>query len=322
MSFFFNVLGLISNEYNSSKSNDLSVKLFEKMYERNKLIHETSIAEEKRIFLIDSIQNIMQHKQQLNSDLIYSNKECEEDMLEVSSQRFQSIILASSVMFGTLSSVIVDGSLPDGVDLSLVYPYAISSTLSFSFLFISIVLSIEVVIRTYSFMFISARHQSRQIKNGKTQAIDILNSFKTKFVSRNNDDKTFVIASLKEEDTSKMFDKHEEAYSDTLDQRGKIIETLSREKSIQKISFDDYWNKTCSVYGQCALLSFYLGTACLLAAVAVYMYAIFYYDHNSSTSSWVSISVISAGFLYFIYMKISNYFQNIRQNNFILPSHV
>jgi hypothetical protein len=51
--------------------------------------------------------SLEKHFQQLNADLIGSSKESERDMFDQRNQQFQTILLASSVMFSALSTVII-----------------------------------------------------------------------------------------------------------------------------------------------------------------------------------------------------------------------
>lgn len=136
--------------------------------------HKLSLLESKRLYLLEILNNIEQHFQQLNSDLISSTKECELDMFNQRNQRFQTIILAASVMFGALSTAIVDGNLPLETWKCLIILFSITSTLSFAFLFLSIVLSIEVIIRATSFMYIRSNIQAKQIEKAIAMTSNII----------------------------------------------------------------------------------------------------------------------------------------------------
>ena len=100
----------------------------------------------------------------MNADLISSSKEGERDMFDQRNQSFQSIILASSVMFAALSTVIIQGFLPPDSSEFIFVAYALTCSLSFAFLFLSVVLSIEVILRASSFMYHRARQHTANLK--------------------------------------------------------------------------------------------------------------------------------------------------------------
>ena len=85
-------------------------------------------------------------------------------MFDQRNQSFQSIILASSVMFAALSTVIIQGFLPPDSSEFIFVAYALTCSLSFAFLFLSVVLSIEVILRASSFMYHRARQHTANLK--------------------------------------------------------------------------------------------------------------------------------------------------------------
>eukprot|EP01042_Synura_sphagnicola_P014459 gene14459-18296_t len=93
--------------------------------------HKKNLVETKRVYLLELFTNLEQHFQQLNADLISSSKEAERDMFDQRNQNFQTIILASSVMFTALSTVIIDGGLPSPTTEGLIVAFALTSALSF-----------------------------------------------------------------------------------------------------------------------------------------------------------------------------------------------
>ena len=120
--------------------------------EAEKNCHEKSLMTLKKTYLLDMFYSIQQHFQQLNSDLIGSTRESERDMFDQRNQGLQTIILASSVMFSALSTIIVQGYLPTNAAHVIFVMYAAFSTLSFLFLFLSIVICIEVSTAVFAFV--------------------------------------------------------------------------------------------------------------------------------------------------------------------------
>lgn len=126
--------------------------------------HRKDLLESKRNYLLEMFTNLEQHFQQLNADLIANSKEAERDMFDQRNQNFQAITLAASVMFGSLSTAIVDGLLPSSTDSWLIVTFALSSALSFAFLFFSMVICIEVMIHASHFMYGRARMHNQQLR--------------------------------------------------------------------------------------------------------------------------------------------------------------
>lgn len=126
--------------------------------------HRKDLLESKRNYLLEMFTNLEQHFQQLNADLIANSKEAERDMFDQRNQNFQAITLASSVMFGSLSTAIVDGLLPSATDSWLIVTFALSSALSFSFLFFGMIICIEVMIHASHFMYGRARMHNQQLR--------------------------------------------------------------------------------------------------------------------------------------------------------------
>lgn len=305
-------VGLFQSNAINKKSIELNKLIFEKLFEQSRELHEISITESKRTFLINTIQNTLQHFQQLNSDLINSTKECERDMIEVKSQRFQSIILAASVMFGALCSAIVDGNLPSNAHRYFVLFYAITTTLSFSFLFLSVVLSIELVIRVYRFMYEISKNQTKNVNDAIEQSKNIIDSFKDEInkINKSSQEKFQNFTQSSPELIDKFFLHHEYIQDKLLDQRSKIIESLGRIKN-SDYTFEKFWDQTCKKWGEIAIFSFYLGTLSLLISIGIFMFSVFYYDFNSKYASYSSIIILFVGLIIIIIVKKSLFRQGM-----------
>ena len=147
-----------------------------KELEMTKAMHEASMAlaqkqhakdmqTGKRIYLMETFTDLEQHFQQLNNDLMSSNRESESDMFDQCNQSLQTVLLGNCIMFGTLSTVIFQGFIcgtPEmnsnlvactEVDPYVFILYSSSSALSFAFLFLSIVLCVEVILLSTKFMY-------------------------------------------------------------------------------------------------------------------------------------------------------------------------
>ena len=130
--------GVALSEREHRQSMKLGKDLHDKSIKLASKLHNQSIQTEKRTYLMETFTDIEQHfqvrfylsyaqlrispilsflklilsppfYQQLNADLISSSKESERDMFDQRNQSFQTIILSASVMFGSLSTVIIQG---------------------------------------------------------------------------------------------------------------------------------------------------------------------------------------------------------------------
>ena len=111
-------------------------------------------------------------------------------MFDQRNQSFQSIILSASVMFAALSTVIIQGFLPPNANEFIYVSYALTCSLSFAFLFLSVVLSIEVILRASSFMYHRARRHTLDLKEAitKTKAkLDGMRNASTPAMSHSED---------------------------------------------------------------------------------------------------------------------------------------
>ena len=115
--------GVVASIYGYRKVNDYHQKELEKSKENHEKImaeakekHNLSMINTKKTYLLELFYSLDQHFLQLNADLISSGKESERDMFDQRSQNFQTLILAASVMFSALATVISQGYLPYTID--------------------------------------------------------------------------------------------------------------------------------------------------------------------------------------------------------------
>lgn len=121
---------------------------------------EVSIAA-KTTYMVESLVSVVEHFQQLDADLLDSARDSERDMFDQKNRHHQTIILSSSAMFSALATVIIQGILPNSTNNIIVALYGLSSSLSFAFLFISIILCIQIVRVSSEFMYTKAYKQRR-----------------------------------------------------------------------------------------------------------------------------------------------------------------
>ena len=162
--------GIVTGLVGLYQANNLHLKEKERARKRHeaamelaKQQHKKDLEIAKQTYLLQIFNSLEQHFQQLNADLIASSKESERDMFDQRNQSFQTIILSSSVMFSALTTVIVQGFLPGRSGNFLFIAYALTSSLSFAFLFLCIVICIEVIMRASSFMYDRANKHTKQL---------------------------------------------------------------------------------------------------------------------------------------------------------------
>lgn len=200
--------------YQQKKLHDIELKLNKKHHiqsiEKSQELTERSLNEVKRFYLLELFNDLEQHFQQLNADLIASCKEAERDMFDQRNQSLQTIILSASVMFGALSTVIVNGTLSEGTEQPVVWCFGVSSAVSFGALFTSIVLCIETVIRASLFMYRRAQIHTKQLQEAIDGTRQIMAKMRQKTEASFDTERLKKITSMNEEELENEWKSHEE----------------------------------------------------------------------------------------------------------------
>lgn len=281
--------------------------------------HENDMKLVKQTYLLDLFNSLEQHFQQLNADLISSSRESERDMFDQRNQSFQTIILASTVMFSALSNVIVQGTIPSDSGDFLLIAYSLTSSLSFFFLFICVVLCIELVIRISTFMYRRGKVHSNSLQSaindtkimmkalrGESSSFDPVRADSLQSSRFHND--RLSVSSLNSENNGssrsgtsrrniiKMgsneindeFEKHEPEIRRYLSQRQKI-------NQVEQHEFKRFWDESCEFWWMLAIWFFYGGSLNLLLALMVFMWAEFVIYYNCILGA--IIGVVLLGFI-------------------------
>lgn len=171
--------GVTQSRIIHAKEIEASRQHFARAMELAKKQHAEDMAGAKKTYLLELFYSLEQHFQQLNADLISSGRESERDMFDQRNQNFQTIILAASVMFSALSTVIVQGYLPLNASNIIFVSYALFCALSFASLFISIIVSLEVVRRASRFMYRRAHSHSKLLSTALHQTRNMMKDLMT-----------------------------------------------------------------------------------------------------------------------------------------------
>lgn len=138
----------------------------------------------KKTYIMSSIHDMERHFQQLNSDLLDGSKEFEKDMVDQRNLWSQTIILAATIMILATISVLVQGILPnkssehppndDIVANRLYFAYSVSNAGSMAFLFVTIVIYVEVVGRISKFSIERASQHAKNLKSAMFETQSLL----------------------------------------------------------------------------------------------------------------------------------------------------
>ena len=255
----------------------------------------------------------------------------------------------------------------------LIRPNFRMSLLLQAFLFLSIVLCIEVILRASSFMYNRARKHTTQLREAiqKTKMMmkrirggnfpEKLNddeeeweskAFESKVKNSRSDneseppkqtsvnyqsqglndkktpEKTLKfsavmtdsqqkkisrrkIAEMKEEDLQIEWERHEAEVHKYLEEREKINDQssvlVSADANSSRMSFEQFWRESCKFWADIAILFFYAGTANLLLAIMIYMWAEFFITYESPVGAVIAVVFIGVslvlGILLAIYLR-------------------
>jgi len=185
-------------------------------------------------------------------------------MYDASNQKLQTLILASTVMFVSLSTVMIQGNL--GAQPILILPniatvrcMAISGAASFFFLFISIVMCVELLNRSARFMMNMSDYQQIKIDKSNDEyeehvfgVDDPVYNLDSKIVR----DQWIGHETMMLKEIRKMRER-----------RRNIFQHPDK-KSFFRKSFSQFWTSIQSELW-CADLCFYLGAYCMLLATGI-----------------------------------------------------
>ena len=245
-----------------------------------------------------------------------------------------------------------------------------------AFLFLSIVLCIEVILRASSFMYNRARKHTTQLREAiqKTKMMmkrirggnfpekldddggeceskafesniknsrsndesESMNQKPTCYQSQGRNDKKTPekslkfsavmtdsqqkkisrrkIAEMKEEDLQIEWERHEAEVHKYLEEREKINDQssvlVSADANSSRMSFEQFWRESCKFWADIAILFFYAGTANLLLAIMIYMWAEFFIMYESPVGAVIAVVFIGVSLVLGILLAI-----HLRQND-------
>ena len=288
--------------------------------------HENDMKTVKQTYLLELFNSLEQHFQQLNADLIASSRESERDMFDQRNQSFQTIILASSVMFSALASIIVDGNLPVNSGKFLLVAYSLTCSLSFSFLFLSIVFCIELVIRTSSFMYKRGKSHTKSLRKAindtkgmmrdlrgesrghshsgglhesesEAQFTNLASTSGIAGESNNLRSIRRAISRMQPNEIEAEFERHEAEIRGYLKKRETLNDSAALTSYRDEVTgvkrpFKHFWEESCESWWSMAILLFYGGSLNMLLALMIFMWAQFYIFYNSIVAAIIGVSML------------------------------
>lgn len=285
---------IVSDIHIADEEKKRAIKLFNDSKKVDQDLFEEVIKVTKQCYLIDTAKELKQHAQQLDADYIYNLKESERDMFDQKNQQYQTVIVSASVMFSALSTVIIQGILPNNSTNLIFIAYSLTTSLSFGSLFLSIVICIEVISNASSFMFYKSSKLSEELRR--------INE-----VGPESDMQAMLekVMSIDKKDFDNVWQNHEKYLKEKLKKRDENNDVLAlRNLSVDNnhrnyynndgivLLFSDYFDENLKVWGQIGERLFYGGTYNLLLSIIIYMFSKFYLAYNSVAGASISVGLI------------------------------
>lgn len=232
------------------------------------------------------------------------------------------------VMFAALSTVMIEGVLPDDSTDFLFYLFAITCGISFSSLFLTIVICVETLLTASKFMV----SRTQMLNDGLNSSIEsikmlmqtldcpsnwkkIIPKLRTFLADIKNDENVnefkAELHSIGKRNSKKRSDKGKEKETISQLPKDQINETFNDAQTIVRLlhevrpkinssymvnndkqTFEIFWRDTCSDSSRLAINCFYLGTLFMLFAAMVFLYSQFTYTYDQEIAGLVSIFCI------------------------------
>jgi hypothetical protein len=236
--------------------------------------------------------------------LYNSSKESERDMFDQKNKKFSTVVVAATLMFSSLTTVIFQGFLPENCDKRITIAYAVTSSVSFAFLFLSTVLATEIISTSSHFMYKRTATYQKNIRKAIERSLSSSNPTASESMSIGAQSPSSSKSSaynglrappvvINEDNVDNEVDRHENQSYINLKRRETIIREASSSINIE--SFEDFWERACGKWSLLSMVFFYGGSANLIFSIAIYMWATFGIKYNSFIGGILSVSIISTG---------------------------
>jgi hypothetical protein len=340
----FNVFGIHEDTKRHKENLNQEQELHDEEVRISKEQHIKELFIEKQIYLLSTYADIEAYCQELNENLIQSNRDAERDMMDQRNQQLQTVLISGTIMLSAIVGVLFQAALPDESDDYIVGFYSITVALSISLLVISMFISIKNLYKIYQFMFSRSTSNIRHLQKtlAKTSVMDskilsgvVENDAKAgrRITTKKHQErvqtssslsvkanKSFVkrkFADLPPDQVNKEFASHEievENYfrvRDALNQ--KLYHLAGGER---KRSFEKYWNDECDQLNKWSIQSFYGGTFVNVVATFVFLYSYFKWQYQVQSCGIVIVIIMGSSLLVTVFlfrrMRSDKLIQNLR----------
>lgn len=224
-------------------------------------------------------------------------------------------------MFTSLAIIITQGFLPLKSNIFIIVVFSLSCAVSFGFLFFCIVLSMELISKTSTFMNKKSKCQKDSLKNARKKTHRMMKLIKKIKVHIDDNESTNI--NIKDK-VQKVFRDYENTVEDVAKARRDINNSLAvtnDEISFTKeqYAFFVFWRKYCTKWGQLAFLLFFSGLYTFVVSMSVYIWSI--YIHNYVMLEAALCSVIMMSLLIIVGFTIHIFtikYQTVDDNNIII----
>eukprot|EP01039_Chlorochromonas_danica_P004844 gene4844-5311_t len=329
--------GLLQDYYQNDREIALEQEQHEEILKQMKEQFDQELEQEKKSYLVAAYNDMERYFQEINENLINSTLDAERDMIDQRNQQYQTILIASTMMFTALISILYQGGLPSNSQPYLKICYALFNSLSLVLLLLAIALCALIVKNVTSFMLKRSkdgkRHLSQAIKHTKKIRDDVKMMGLASSIDRQHcreaaESKESLHATdhpqqqQQQSPAGKMSPTRTSGGSGNahhlVDLKEEDIEQVWRghEAFIQELlskraeivahkeqylivdrAFELYWASHCKGLAEVSLIVFYLGTAFMLVVTFIFTGAQFAFEYHSMTASLASVIILGSSIL-------------------------
>jgi hypothetical protein len=325
---------LLQNSSQHHAAQDVERRQHEEEIRHMKDQHQRELHISRQTYLLSAYTDIEQYFQELNENLINGSRDAERDMVDQRNQQFQTILIAATMMFTSLLSILYQGIIPKSSMPFYFIVYSSSTTLGLMVLLFCVIQCIIITKRINTFMYRRSsdniqhltqameqtKHMMKHIRGDVFSLVQAATSTST-FLPTNtiNDGPTLrkcesehhirkALTQLPEIELEEEWIKHEDEVYKYLERRNRInerMELLAVDLNNQfRISFQEFWLKYCKTLSDWTLIFFYLGTSLMLVEATAYMCATFVYSYRSNASAIVTVIALTLTLLICIFLAI------------------
>jgi uncharacterized membrane protein YidH (DUF202 family) len=305
VNFAISLFGIPDDIRRHKEGLKLDHELHAKEMKTEKLEHLRELFTEKQIYLLKTYADIEAYCQELNENLIQSNRDAERDMMDQRNQQLQTILIAATIMLGAIVGVLFQADFPkENKHTLFINAYGVILSISISVLVASVFFCIILIYKINTFMINRSKANMTHLQTtlSDTAAIDdrllsgvveIDSKVGRRITTRqeqrqhnhhnhhaqaqvlkdpNKEFKQRKLTKLSAREIQKEFSSHEKEVEKYFRERDRLNRKLYKMVD-RKRSFEKYWSEHCERDSQFAIYTFYIGTILNVIATAIFMFA-------------------------------------------------